>query len=180
MIWPEETGAFLLSCFHAAPHRGGEGGFWLRRHGGSGGGVFGVCPGHAFLPYILAGTEVCPDFLKGFDAAELASREILVIIFGMGLLSAYAAGAVTMLVGFLVGLPLYLASRRLRRGNARLYAVVGGMISLLLCAMLLALQDTGFEIFVALRFPLAAILLAGPVAALTFRYVVVHLSRQGR
>jgi hypothetical protein len=64
----------VLSCFHAAPHCGGEGGFWLRRHGGSGGGVFGVWPGHAFLPYILAGTEVCPDFPNGFDAAELASR----------------------------------------------------------------------------------------------------------
>ena len=98
-------------------------------------------------------------------------------IFLMGLLSAYVAGAVTVIVGFFVGLPLYLGSRRLRQGNARLYAVVGGMISLLLCGLLLALQDTELGVFVALRFPLAAILLAGPVAALTFRKVVVHVSR---
>ena len=133
-----------------------------------------------FLPYILAGTEVCPDCLHGFDADALVGSEMLTAIFLMGLFSAYVAGAVTMLVGFLVGLPLYLGSRRLRRGNARLYAIVGGMISLLLCAMLLALQDMGFEIFVAFRFPLAAILVAGPMAALTFHQVVAHVSRQGR
>jgi hypothetical protein len=133
-----------------------------------------------FLPYILAGTEVCPDCLHGFDAAALVGSEMWTAIFLMGLFSAYVAGAVTMLVGFLVGLPLYLGSRRLRQGNARLYAIVGGMISLLLCAMLLALQDMGFEIFVAFRFPLAAILVAGPMAALTFHQVVAHVSRQGR
>lgn len=128
-----------------------------------------------------------------FYALSAGNREALGFLIFIGIASMVMAIPIALLVGIFIGLPLYLASRRLRQGGARLYALVGCCISLLVCGILVALtyirpwhdyvyDHVGVELseLVKLWFPLVAILIAGPVAALTFHRVLIHVGEGQR
>ena len=96
----------------------------------------------------------------------------------VGASSALAAATVALLAGALIGLPWYLSSSVLRHGSPRLYARAGFRVALILAAILTATNL--FSFLSMFMLPVAAILIAGPVAALTFRAVVQKLEHGTR
>lgn len=131
--------------------------------------------GCAFAPFM--GNDALP-LLK---AAASGHKDALEIFLFVGGTSAIAAAVVAFLAVVFIAWPLYLASRRLQHVNLRLYILAGFGIALAVSAILLALQ------YMIRDFPgtglwleYVAIIIAGPIATLTFWIVVRPAADQPR
>jgi hypothetical protein len=107
-----------------------------------------------------------------YDALS-GQKDALGVLFFVGGTSAAAAAVVAFLVEAVIGWPLYAVSGKLRNGSPQLYGLAGLIIALAVSGIILALQqnliiDTPATSFC---FPFIAILIAGPIATLTFRTV---------
>lgn len=118
------------------------------------------------------------DALELLKAAAFGDKDANNILLFVGGTSAIAAAVVAFLAAVFIGLPLFMASKKIQRGTLRLYVIAGFCIALAVSGILLALQqlihdfpstDVGFEYI--------AIFIAGPIATLVF-WIVVHSGRE--
>jgi hypothetical protein len=106
------------------------------------------------------------DFIK---AAVSGNRDALSVAFFVGAAVAVAAAVIALLTALFVAWPLYLTIGKRQQTSLRVYLLAGVFIALLVAGILLALQHLIHD-FPAVEywFEIATIILAGPIATLTF------------
>jgi hypothetical protein len=111
-------------------------------------------------------TGYIADFLR---AAVSGSKDALGVTFFVGATVAIAAAAIALLSAVFIALPLYLISRRHRHPTLWQHLLAGLGIGVVVSGILLTLQHL-FHNFPETEgwFEVAAIIVAGPVATLTF------------
>ena len=124
----------------------------------------------AFFAGCIAALFMGNGALHLLIAAISGKKDALQVLFFVGGTSAATAAVVAFLVEAVIGWPLYLVSKKIRNGSPQLYGLAGLIIALAISGIILALQqnliiDTAAN---GLGFPFIAILIAGPVASLTF------------
>lgn len=127
----------------------------------------------AFLAGCVFALFMGNDAIELFKAAASGNKDALNIILFVGGTSAMAAGVVAFLATVFIAWPLYFFSRKLHHVTLCLYVLVGVGIALVVSVILLALQHLirdfpGGGVW----FQFAAIIVAGPIATLTFWAIV--------
>lgn len=103
------------------------------------------------------------------NAAVYGNKDAVNVFLFVGGTSAMAAAVIAFLAAIFIAWPLYLASRRLRHVTLNLYVLAGFGMALVVSGVLLAFQHVIRDFpGSGLWFEYVAILIAGPVATLTF------------
>ena len=140
---------------------------------------FAAAWGSAVVVAVLVGCASVLFAVKGgnagqvLKAAAFGDKDALNFFLLVGMICAMVAAVVAFLAAIFIGLPLYLASRKLQHVTLRHYLMYGFGIALVVSGFLIALQQLvdGFPV-PRLFFEHVAIITAGPTATLTFWAIV--------
>lgn len=117
------------------------------------------------------------EFLK---AAASGSNDALDIFYLVGITVAIAASGIALVAAVFIAWPLYLIFRKRQRLSLRHHLLAGLATAVVVAAILLTLQHLFRDLPGAERwFEVAAILITGPIAALTF-WAVTRPAQAGR
>lgn len=122
------------------------------------------------------------DALSLLRAAAFGNKDALNVFLFVGGTSAIAAGVVAFFAAVFIAWPLHIASRKLQHVTLRLYILAGFGIALAVSGIFLVLQHLiGCFPATGLWLEYVAIIIAGPIATLTFWIVAgpAAVSRKG-